>query len=415
MVMSEVAISVQNISKRYTIGTKSDNLYGQLASILKKLGPGKNKAISKSDFWALKDISFDVEKGEVLGVIGRNGAGKSTLLKIISRITHPTQGRFIIDGRVSSLLEVGTGFHPELTGRENIFLNGTILGMRKKEINAKFDEIVDFSGVEKFLETPVKHYSSGMYVRLAFSVAAHLEPDILIIDEVLAVGDAAFQKKCLSKMKNVAELGRTVMFVSHNMLAVRELCSSCMLLDRGKLVENGDVTEVIQGYNKLVSEMELKDTNLDDRKNRTSGDCVFTEIKILNGDQTESQSFVEGDAINIKLSAQTKGRINSLGLYLSINDILDQQPITTFIQGLSQEPIDKDKKINIDFNIPNLTLRSGNYSLYIALGDYECLKFYDVIDHNVNLPGISVNSNSKDLRQSLGYITLPHSCSMTIK
>jgi len=413
--MSEVAISVQNISKRYTIGTKSDNLYGQLAYILKNLGPGRNKATSKSDFWALKDISFEVETGEVLGVIGRNGAGKSTLLKIISRITHPTQGRFMVDGRVSSLLEVGTGFHPELTGRENIFLNGTILGMSKREINTKFEEIVEFSGVEKFLETPVKHYSSGMYVRLAFSVAAHLEPDILIIDEVLAVGDAAFQKKCLGKMKNVAELGRTVMFVSHNMLAVRELCSSCMLLDRGRLVEKGDVAEVIHGYNKLVSEIELKDTNLDNRKNRTSGDCVFTDFKILNGDQFESHSFVEGDVINIKLSAQTKHHINSLGLYLSINDILDQQPITTFIQGLSQEPIDKDKKINIDFNIPNLTLRSGNYSLYIALGDYECLKFHDVIDHNVDLPGISVSSNSPDLRQGLGYITLPHSCSMTIK
>jgi lipopolysaccharide transport system ATP-binding protein len=204
---------------------------------------------AREEFWALKDVSFEVRKGEAVGIIGRNGAGKSTLLKILSRITYPSTGRFEINGRVSSLLEVGTGFHPELTGRENIYLNGTILGMRRAEIRKKFDAIVDFSGVEKFLDTPVKHYSSGMKVRLAFSVAAHLEPEILIIDEVLAVGDAEFQKKCLGKMDEVSKgQGRTVLFVSHNMRAVESLCSTGMLLNHGSIELAGPIKEVIKAY-----------------------------------------------------------------------------------------------------------------------------------------------------------------------
>lgn len=205
-------------------------------------------------FWALKDVSFSVEQGEVLGIIGKNGAGKSTLLKILSRITEPTSGRAVLRGRVGSLLEVGTGFHPELTGRENIFLNGAILGMRKREIEASFDEIVDFAEVEKFIDTPVKRYSSGMYVRLAFAVAAHLNPEILIVDEVLAVGDAAFQKKCLGKMKDVAGEGRTVLFVSHNMAAVSQLCGKAMLLDGGRQAMVGEAGEVVRSYLQAHSE-----------------------------------------------------------------------------------------------------------------------------------------------------------------
>jgi len=200
------------------------------------------------EFWALRDVGFEIRRGEVVGVIGRNGAGKSTLLKILSRITEPSEGRVTIDGRVASLLEVGTGFHPELSGRENIFLNGAILGMGRAEIRRKFDEIVAFADVERFLDTPVKRYSSGMHVRLAFAVAAHLEPEILVVDEVLAVGDAEFQKKCLGKMSEVAQGGRTVFFVSHNMSAVQALCGRGLLLDRGKLVAEGPVAEVIRGY-----------------------------------------------------------------------------------------------------------------------------------------------------------------------
>ena len=242
--MSDVAIRVENISKRYTIGkTSSGSLRETIAGLFSKDDSGNTE-----EFYALRDVSFEVKRGEAIGVIGKNGAGKSTLLKILSRITEPTTGRIEIDGRVSSLLEVGTGFHPELTGRENVFLNGTILGMSRTEVKRKFDEIVDFSGVEKFLDTPVKRYSSGMTVRLAFAVAAHLEPEILIIDEVLAVGDAEFQKKCLGKMEDVAGEGRTVLFVSHNMGAVQNLCKKCVFLKNGKVAQYGDTPSIVDTY-----------------------------------------------------------------------------------------------------------------------------------------------------------------------
>jgi homopolymeric O-antigen transport system ATP-binding protein len=241
--MSDVAIKIEKVSKKYYVGRQKDaSLRGSLGNLL------KNTSSISEEFWALKDVSFEVKKGEVLGIIGKNGAGKSTLLKILSQITKPTNGRIELDGRVLSLLEVGTGFHPELTGRENIFLNGTILGMSRLEVKAKFDEIVDFSGVNKFLDTPVKHYSSGMYVRLAFAVAAHLEPEILIIDEVLAVGDAEFQKKCLGKMDEVAKEGRTVLFVSHNMAAIQTLCNIGVILEQGKITFNGKIEDAVVEY-----------------------------------------------------------------------------------------------------------------------------------------------------------------------
>lgn len=247
----DVAIRVSGLSKRYLIGGEKK---GSLAETLSGMIGAKSK--QKEEFWALKDINFEVKKGEVIGIIGKNGAGKSTLLKILSRITQPTTGKIDINGRVASLLEVGTGFHPELTGRENIYLNGTILGMSRQEVKDKFEEIVEFSGVHKFIDTPVKHYSSGMYVRLAFSVAAHLEPEILIIDEVLAVGDIEFQQKCLGKMKEVADFGRTVLFVSHNMSAVQNLCSSAMLLKNGHTIALGNTNEIIDIYLKRSNHIE---------------------------------------------------------------------------------------------------------------------------------------------------------------
>src|SRR5690606_6496237 len=247
--MSGTAIRVENLGKKFLICHQVEgDLRGSFSRRLGKL-MGGSAAGSREEFWALKNISFDIKQGEAVGIIGRNGAGKSTLLKILSRITYPTVGRFEINGRISSLLEVGTGFHPELTGRENIFLNGTILGMRRAEIRQKFDEIVSFSGVEDFIETPVKHYSSGMKVRLAFSVAAHLEPEIMIIDEVLAVGDAEFQAKCLGKMGEVSRKeGRTILFVSHNLAAVEHLCGKAILLDKGHVLEQGDVSDVVGKY-----------------------------------------------------------------------------------------------------------------------------------------------------------------------
>ncbi len=256
--MSDIAIKVENISKRYRIGLKEelhDTFFGALASWVKyplsnfrrvqKLSKFSGDGESEDIIWALRDVSFEVKHGEVLGIIGKNGAGKSTLLKILCRITEPTSGNASIHGRVASLLEVGTGFHQELTGRENVFLNGAILGMTKIEIERKFDEIVDFSGVEKFIDTPVKRYSSGMRVRLAFAVAAHLEPEILLIDEVLAVGDVEFQKKCLGKMKDVAGEGRTVLFVSHNMAAINNLCKRGIVLSDGKIIYSGKTQDAI--------------------------------------------------------------------------------------------------------------------------------------------------------------------------
>jgi len=257
--MSKPIIEVKNLSKQYTIGERApygsfrEEIMQALAKPFRRLTSSHSSRFTSNDntIWALKDVSFEVQEGEVLGIIGRNGAGKSTLLKILSRITEPTAGEIRMRGRVGSLLEVGTGFHPELTGRENIFLNGALLGMQKEEIRRKFDEIVAFAEIEKFLDTPVKRYSSGMYVRLAFAVAAHLEPEILIVDEVLAVGDAQFQKKCLGKMGDVAKEGRTVLFVSHQMGAVAQLCNKAFLLDRGEIVQTGSVQNVVNYYMNL--------------------------------------------------------------------------------------------------------------------------------------------------------------------
>ena len=247
----EPVIKVENLSKKYVINHQvkmGDSAFREvLSQKMKRLFKGEANQTKNvhEEFWALKNVSFEINKGERVGIIGRNGAGKSTLLKILSQITEPTTGKITIEGRVSSLLEVGTGFHPELTGRENIFLNGAIIGMSKKEIESKFQEIVAFAEIEKFLDTPVKHYSSGMYVRLAFSVSAHIDPDILIVDEALAVGDTAFQKKCLDKMESASKQGRTVLVVSHNMNTVAKLCNKAILLNSGEVEASGNTEEVI--------------------------------------------------------------------------------------------------------------------------------------------------------------------------
>jgi len=285
--MSLPIITVENLSKRYIIGhqrANGDGLRHALESVARNpllwlRSKNREWAAAKEEFWALQDVSFEVKQGEVVGIIGQNGAGKSTLLKILSRITEPTSGRIRIRGRVASLLEVGTGFHQELTGRENIFLNGAILGMSKAEILRKFDEIVAFSEVEQFLDTPVKRYSSGMYVRLAFAVAAHLEPEVLVVDEVLAVGDAAFQNKCLGRMADIAQGGRTVLFVSHNMAAVQRLCSQCVLLRKGRLSEFGQTGPVISSY--LEQTKSGAGINLESFPKRTgSGKVRFTSYHL---------------------------------------------------------------------------------------------------------------------------------------
>lgn len=303
--MSDIVIKAEGLSKKYTISHEGTEKYMALRDVIHRGTMrlfGKSGKKVKEEFWALNDVSFEIKQGEAIGIIGRNGAGKSTLLKILSRITEPTRGRVEINGRTSSLLEVGTGFHPELTGRENIFLNGAVLGMGRGEIKKKFDDIVDFSGVEKFLDTPVKRYSTGMYLRLAFAVAAHLEPEVLMVDEVLAVGDAEFQQKCLGKMDEVSRSqGRTVLFVSHNMNAILQLCEKAIWLDAGEIKAMDNAEQVVRSYlsSTLNNVAASKDISLTTQERTGSGQLRFQKIEILDRSNNPSSCFYIGDEMAI--------------------------------------------------------------------------------------------------------------------
>jgi len=321
------AIRVENLSKSYCLGTRTSGGYRTLRETINdsvagawhglrrrygSTGNGTANGHAKEDaFWALKDVSFEVQPGEVVGIIGRNGAGKSTLLKILSRIVEPTAGRCEVHGRMASLLEVGTGFHPELTGRENIYLNGSVLGMSRKEIDRKFDEIVDFSEIEQFLDTPVKRYSSGMYVRLAFAVAAHLDPEILVVDEVLAVGDLQFQRKCLGKMGEAGREGRTIVFVSHQLGAVSALCTKCMWLECGQLVTAGCTSSILQNYLSAMAGRTQGAKAYIDLRNRVrprqfEQKVRFTEIELMNQEGDTTYSFGCGNPITIHLTMESQ-------------------------------------------------------------------------------------------------------------
>ena len=311
-------ITVKNISKSYNISHEMKANAGTVTfrdAIINTLKKPKElltgHLMKKEKFWALKGVGFEINKGEVVGIIGKNGSGKSTLLKIMSRITEPTTGEIVMNGRVASLLEVGTGFHPELTGRENVYFNGSILGMKKKEIDAKFDEIVAFSEVEKFLDTPVKFYSSGMYVRLAFAVAAHLDPDILIVDEVLAVGDAAFQKKCLGKMSEIASSGKTVLYVSHSSSSVRMLCKKAILLDKGELIEFGEVNEVLDKYSGLY----VENTSTNKKIISVDTEGFLMHAISLNKKPLQDKMTVASEKV---LSFRSKYKSNAIGKSLRI-------------------------------------------------------------------------------------------------
>jgi lipopolysaccharide transport system ATP-binding protein len=308
--MSDLAINIENLGKRYTIGRRRDvgddlrhTVERAIRAPISWLRARHENRVTRADFWALRNVSFEIKQGEVVGILGPNGAGKSTLLRLLSRITVPTEGRICIDGRIASLLEVGTGFHPELTGRENIFLNGAILGMARTEIIRKFDEIVAFSEIEDFLDTPVKRYSSGMYVRLAFGVAAHLDPEILIVDEVLAVGDTAFQKKCLAKMGAFAQSGRTILFVSHNLDAVRALCQRGIWLKNGHMHRDGNVDDVIDEY--------FNDLARQNSKSLANPDYEFAieSVKLKNVSGEESNHFYPGEDLVVEISYNARKRI----------------------------------------------------------------------------------------------------------
>jgi len=334
--MSDTVIRVDRLSKLYRIGRPEDRyktLRESIAAAMKapfrraaKLLRGHPYcAANVETIWALKNVTFEVKRGEVIGIIGRNGAGKTTLLKILSRITEPTEGYAEIRGRIGSLLEVGTGFHPELTGRENIYLNGAILGMKKEEIERKFDDIVAFAEVEKFIDTPVKHYSSGMYVRLAFAVAAHLEPEILMVDEVLAVGDAAFQEKCLGQMGEVARGGRTVLFVSHNMAAIESLCSRAILLKDGQLVENGLPEGVIQQY--LVDLSRKQHVSLGNRMDRQgNGRLRLIGISLMDSTDKQYSTLATGQEVKIVIEyeGQDTDSLNNVSMAIGFYDIRGQ-------------------------------------------------------------------------------------------
>ena len=315
----------------------------------------------EKDFWALKDVSFEVKQGEVVGIIGRNGAGKSTLLKILSRITEPTEGYADIYGRVRSLLEVGTGFHSELTGRENIFLNGAILGMKKLEINQKFDEIVAFAEVEKFIDTPVKHYSTGMYLRLAFAVAAHLEPEILIVDEVLAVGDTQFQKKCLGKMEEVGNEGRTILFVSHNMGAVERLCEKVVYLNNGEVVSFCDSEDAIAQYMKDISDN--VEISLRERKDRDgTGEIRATSVELPGGIRTGESAVIE-----VGYEVLSENELNNVTIALGIDDMANNR-LVTFWNKFNNEVFNRVyRKGKFICEIPEICLKTGDYLLTIYI------------------------------------------------
>ncbi|WP_128545207.1 ABC transporter ATP-binding protein [Larkinella soli] len=364
-------ITVEDISKRYIIdhkkGKGSNSIKDAVVEQFRKLFNGKNSSdaerIEHEEFWALRDVSFAVEQGDRIGIVGHNGAGKSTLLKILSKITEPSSGRIHIRGRIASLLEVGTGFHPELTGRENIFLNGSILGMSREEIRRHFDEIVDFGGIEKFLDTPVKRYSSGMYVRLGFAIAAHLDPEIMIIDEVLAVGDAEFQKKCLGKMRDVSASGRTILFVSHNMTAVQALCNKTLYFERGQLIEQGETNQVISSYLSKVSKTRLA-RHWATPEEAPGNDLVRIKRIELIPEYRDNQNFIDvRTPFRVRFEFWNMMDKANLNLSLHLNSMTGE---CIFNVGTQSQPFAKGV-ISGECLIPGHFLNDGTYNVSVMI------------------------------------------------
>ncbi|HYV73959.1 MAG TPA: ABC transporter ATP-binding protein [Candidatus Binatia bacterium] len=377
--MGSIAIQAEGLGKRYRLGSSApyktlrESLPGFFRGAARKVRALGSGRADEENFWALRDVSFEVEHGDVVGVIGRNGAGKSTLLKILSRITLPTEGRALIYGRVGSLLEVGTGFHPELTGRENIFLNGAIMGMRKAEIVSKFDEIVAFAEVDKFVDTPVKHYSSGMYVRLAFAIAAHLEPEILIVDEVLAVGDLAFQQKCLGKMSEVSQEGRTILFVSHNMAVVEKLCQRAIVLQNGRIDFQGDTEEAIHHYmNKMVDANKAEGHTFDlsgatDRRSHIGR--LLKRLELYGSDDVPVIEGVRlGSGLKLKVHFDLPRPARSFDVGIGFESMFGQRIFTA--HSLFEPDRPSGERVGPQVfvcEIPSFTLMPGLYTIKIWL------------------------------------------------
>lgn len=409
--MLKTVIKAQNISKIYRIGIKDRGLLSErITNSIKTLFYRNGYSEKFNAFWALQDINFEVKEGEIIGIIGKNGAGKSTLLKIISRITVPTTGKITINGRVASLLEVGTGFHPELTGRENIYMNGLILGMKRSEVTRKLSDIIAFSGVEQFIDTPVKHYSSGMMTRLGFAVAAFLEPEILVIDEVLAVGDAEFQKKCVKKMESLASSeGRTILFVTHNLGIAENLCKTGFLLDKGKISMIGNIKDIITSYLSIFANSSIESESISNRMSRAFGDCIITDVKILNKQHQATNEFLFGDTIRISLNIKAMKYVkDGLSILIYIRDFIEKKVVTTLKKSLFKGVLEKEKVAQVEVEIYEPLLTSGTYDLYIWIGDYECHRPYDIIESS-NIAGLffKIVSKEEDVRINLGSYLQP--------
>lgn len=395
--MTSVAIEAAGLSKAYSLGeTRLRGLFGSRPA--------------SSQFWALRDVSFEIREHEAVGIVGSNGAGKSTLLKLLSRVTAPTAGRARVRGRMGTILEVGTGFHPELTGRENIYLSGTILGMAKTDIARRFDEIVAFAGVEKFVDTPVKRYSSGMYVRLAFAVAAHLDPDILIVDEVLAVGDVGFQKKCLSKMNSsIHQQGRTIIFVSHNMQAIRSLCTRALLLQEGRLVADGPVTDILQRYaSGQTASLDLHSQAVANRLNRARGHVRISRFSIVNKSGLSHWSMRAGDPIEFRIAYEAHEQLDELAVSIGLSQPGSGEMLTNIRQpvGRSLRPGDKGE---IAFQIPKLPLTPGEFAINLALGNNDFSVVDDLVDENAHLPHLIVEPATEDAAMATGLFSVDYS------
>lgn len=419
--MSDVVIRVEGLSKHYRLGTIGrtalhEDLSRWWARVNRKPDPtlrvdqmSRTNASALSDdsehIWALKDVSFDVKQGEVLGIIGRNGAGKSTLLKILSRVTAPTLGSVKIKGRIASLLEVGTGFHPELTGRDNIFLNGAILGMRRAEITSKLDAIVDFSGCENFIDTPVKRYSSGMYVRLAFAVAAHLEPEILIVDEVLAVGDAAFQQKCMGKMGEVAREGRTVLFVSHNMGSVKTLCTEVICLTSGAVSGRGAADEIVVRYlQDCIPESGWK--LLSPPLHRVESPLQIESIEILDSRNQRTSQLLYGDEIHLRLNVRCSQIIEDVHVWIELYS--GGQRFTSFHTPLFTMPVALDGMV-LSCLIPKGFLMPGNFEIHVGADSGRPQKGIDWVPNAAGfvMTTIPVDNTMPYDRRETGIVKLP--------
>jgi lipopolysaccharide transport system ATP-binding protein len=398
--MTDVVIEAHGLSKRYRLDESSAP--GWLG--FWRNSDGARTSEGPRELWAARDLTFQIRQGEAVGIIGANGAGKSTLLKMLSRVTSPTSGRALVVGRVGTILEVGTGFHPELTGRENIYLSGAILGMRKAEVGARFDEIVAFAGVERFVDTPVKRYSSGMYVRLAFAVAAHLEPDILIVDEVLAVGDVGFQKKCLSTMDDgVHRKGRTILFVSHNLQAIRSLCGRALLLEDGRLTADGGVSEVIGRY--LTGQQNAVDVRgraMSDRLNRTRGRARFTRLTVENTGQGDGWTFRPGQDITLTFGYEVIEPLDGLGFLLTLAAAGTDEPVTSVKEILLDEAAAAGRTGTFSLTFPRNRFRPGEFAITACLGNWDFSAFEDILDSNVNLPHLSIESDEEDFHRRLG-------------